>query len=91
MNKKTLLIVLIVLFLCLIGGGYYYWKINIKKTAAEKAVDDLQKTSQSTNDVATKGTIPSIDPTINPMTNTPNTNPFNNTNPFSDVKINPFK
>ncbi len=89
MNKKPLLIVLLIVLLVL--GGYYYWKTKIQKSEAERALDDVQKTTQSISDLATQGTIPTIDTNINPIKNAPDTNPYSNTNPFLDVKVNPFE
>ncbi|MHB9019955.1 MAG: hypothetical protein ACYC3G_03755 [Minisyncoccota bacterium] len=91
MNKKILITVLVLLILVLVGGGYYYWKTNMQKSPAEQAVDDLQKTVKSIGDAAAQGVMPAIDTTINPMENAPDTNPYSNTNPFSDVKVNPFE
>ena len=91
MNKKILIIVLAVVVLALVGGGYYYWKTKMQKTVADQAIEDLQKAAQSVGDAAAQGIIPAIDTTINPLENVPNTNPYSNTNPFSDVKVNPFQ
>ncbi len=89
MNKKTLLIVLVIVLLVL--GGYYYWKTKIQKSVVEQAIEDVQKTTQSVNDAALQGVLPAIDTNINPIKNAPDTNPYSNTNPFLDVKVNPFE
>jgi len=88
MNKKILIAVLVLLIL---GGGYYYWKTNMQKSPAEQAVDDIQKTLESINQDVSQGLLPAIDTTVNPMENAPDVNPYSNTNPFSDVKVNPFE
>lgn len=91
MTKKYTIIILVSLILGLVGGGYYYWKINIQKSSTEQAVEDIQKTVESINQDVSRGVLPAIDTTVNPMENAPDTNPYTNTNPFSDVKVNPFE
>mgnify|MGYP001585176261 CR=1 FL=1 len=86
MNKKILIIVLIVVLVLIGGGGYYYWKIKAQKLAEQQRAEDAQKITDSIGnnvspDVAT--------PTVN-LPNT-NANPYNKTNPFSDLKTNPFQ
>ncbi len=91
MNKKLLIGILVVLVLCLVGGGYYWWT-SYKKSVpsdAEKAAADLQTTIESVNQNMTKGIFDTT--TANPMENVPNVNPYKNTNPFSDIKTNPFQ
>lgn len=89
MTKKYIIISILVLLI--LGGGYYYWKANIQRSPTEQAVEDIQKTVESINQDVTQGVLPAIDTTINPMENAPDVNPYSNTNPFSDVKVNPFE
>jgi uncharacterized protein HemX len=91
MRKKYIIAVLILLILGLAGGGYYWWKTKYSKSSAEQAAEDIQKTVESINKNASQGVLPAIDAAVNPMENVPNTNPYDNTNPFSDIKVNPFK
>ncbi len=96
MNKKLLISVLVVLLIVgLTGGGYLWWVKYYKKpapSAAEQAVAAIQKTVESINQSVTQGILPNIGATmINPMENVPNVNPYNNTNPFSNIKTNPFQ
>ena len=91
MTKKYIIIVLVLLILGLAGGGYYYWKTNMQKSPTEQAVEDIQKTIESVNQDVTQGVLPVIDTTVNPMENAPDINPLSNTNPFSDVRVNPFE
>jgi len=90
MTKKYIIIAL-VLLLILGGGYYYYWKTNMQKSSTEQAVNDIQKIFESVNQDVAQGVLPTIDATVNPMENAPDTNPLSNTNPFSDVKVNPFE
>ncbi len=96
MNKKVLLIVLIVVVLALAGGGYYYWKIKMQKApeaskpAAQQATEDIQKTVTGVaadvgNSVSPNVTTPIVTPTPQ------DANPYNKTNPFSNLKTNPFQ
>ena len=89
MTKKYIIIALVLLLI--LGGGYYYWKTNMQKSPTEQAVEDIQKTVDAINQDVSQGVLPVIDATVNPMENAPDTNPLSNTNPFSDVKVNPFE
>lgn len=82
MNKKLLIIVLVVVFLILVGGGFFYWKIKMQKSATQRAADISAEIGDNvTPDVTT------------PAVNLPNTdaNPYSKTNPFSNLKTNPFQ
>ena len=84
MNKKLLISVLALLILGLAGGGYLWWVKKPAPSAAEQAVTDIQKMTQGVfSNIGAK--------MFNPMENVPNVNPYRNTNPFSDIKINPFQ
>ena len=88
MNKKLLIVVLVV---ALAGGGYYYyWKTKTQKSAAQQAVEDIQKTTADISAGIGNNVSPDVTP---PTVNLPNTNanPYNKTNPFSNLKTNPFK
>jgi flagellar basal body-associated protein FliL len=90
MNKKLLISVLVLLILGL--AGYYLWfykKSAPSAATAEQAVTDMQKTVESINQNVTEGVFGTT--TANPMENVPNVNPYKNTNPFSDMKTNPFQ
>lgn len=95
MNKKLLISVLVLLILGLTGGGYIWWVKYYKKpapSAVEQAVAAIQKTAKSINQSATQGVLPNIGAAmINPMENVPDVNPYSNTNPFSNIKTNPFQ
>ena len=92
MSNKILIILLVVVAI-LAAGGYFYWSKFLKTapSATEQAVEDIQKTVDSINENLTQGVLPAIDAAVNPMENVPNTNPYSNTNPFSGIKVNPFK
>lgn len=92
MNKKLLIIISVVVFLALVGGGYYYWKTQMQKSAAEQAVEDIQKTAEGVAGDVSKGVLPEIDTgAVNPMESAQSANPYDKTNPFSNMKVNPFK
>jgi len=90
MNKKLLIIVLVVVALVLVGGGYYYWKTKTQKSATEQAAEDMQKTAANISADIVNNVSPDVTtPTVNlPDTNA---NPYSGTNPFSNLKTNPFK
>lgn len=92
MTKKYIITIIALLILGLVGGGYYWWINYYKKSApsvAEQAVTDIQKTIESINQNVAEGVFAA--PTVNPMENAPDVNPYRNANPFSDIKTNPFE
>jgi hypothetical protein len=88
MNKKILIGVLILLILGLVS--YYWWSFR-KSTSpnTESAIADIQNTVNSINQNVAEGFFGTT--TANPLENVPNVNPYKNTNPFSNIKTNPFK
>lgn len=79
MGKKYLILVLVLVVLGLIGGGYY-WQSLAPKPAP----------------LPTENSSPSATPVVDtgPTTATESTtsaNPYEKTNPFSDIKVNPFE
>lgn len=88
MDKKKIIIgiVAILIIAGLILAGYFYWK---KPTATNQE----QKTTSTDpiKDAATQGVLPSINPESNPLEKSPNINPAQNANPFTNVKTNPFQ
>lgn len=103
MNKKIILISLaFFLVLAAAAGGYFYFK-NLQKPAGTgnsennigtKAEEEIKaEQGGAEEDVilenSAKGTIPSVQ--IDPMENKPDINPADKTNPYTDIKINPFE
>lgn len=76
--KKSYLIVVavVIILLILLGVGYWYWQS--KKGDVE--VND---------EVANQETLPPF--SVNPLENKPNINPADQTNPFKNIKTNPFE
>ncbi|TSC96387.1 MAG: hypothetical protein Athens071426_347 [Parcubacteria group bacterium Athens0714_26] len=90
--KKTTLILLIVVVLLIGVTGYLYW-IKLKKSASldQSAIQNAGDAAQKITDSATQGVLPSINTQSNPLENAPDINPTSKTNPFSNIKTNPFK
>lgn len=66
----------VLLILVLAVGGYYYWKTKTQKSATDVSV----------------GVLPAIESgAINPMDSLQSANPYDEANPFSKVKTNPFE
>ncbi|MBU4348247.1 hypothetical protein KJ671_01940 [Patescibacteria group bacterium] len=87
---------MIVLVIGLAMGGYYFWKNRVSvETPETKVVNELQEVTESITESVVQGsTIPSLGDTTkvtNPLENVQDTNPYSNTNPFSDIKVNPFE
>ena len=90
MNKKILISTIVVVVLALVTGGVYYWKVKSQELAAQQAAEDIQKikdgvSSDVGNNVSPDLTVPTV---AVPETNA---NPYKETNPFSDLKTNPFQ
>jgi len=84
MNKKTLIYVVAALILAgiIIAGYFYFSYFQKNETVSEEKKEAI--------DNSTKGVLPSIENT-NPMENKPDLNPINKTNPYKDIKVNPFE
>lgn len=89
MNKK--LLIATVVALVLLAAGYWYWKSTTALTPEEQALEKAEESAKVLTESATQGVLPSLDVTSNPVGDLPDTNPVNKTNPFSDVKTNPFQ
>lgn len=82
MSKKYIIMGSVLLILVLVVGGFYYWKSRTQKLAAQRVADI---SADIGNNVSPDVTTPTV--------NLPNTdaNPYNKTNPFLNLKINPFE
>lgn len=93
MNKQQQIAVAVavLLVLILVGSGYYYKKAQAPKSAAE-AVAAIQETTASTTENVSRGVLPAINTgAVNPMESAQGANPYDKTNPFSEIKVNPFE
>lgn len=87
MNKN--IIVAIVIIAVLAVGGYFYWTkwrggvSTPQQQAVEDAAKAIDEASKNVTENVTQGVLPTIE--------TPDTNPVTKTNPFSNVKTNPFQ
>ncbi len=90
MDKKKI-IGLVVLIVVLIAAAVGYWYYKKSREAPEiNAIQNAGNAAEDLGKSASQGVLPSIDPQSNPMENAPDTNPVSKTNPFSDIKTNPF-
>jgi len=95
MQRKNILIISIAIILLIISGtaGYFYWKganmpnIQLPAGTLEKAGNATKNITES----ATKGVMPAINLNSNPLERKPDVNPVSKTNPFGNIKTNPFK
>jgi len=76
--KKSYLIAIVsgVVLLILLGAGYWYWQS--KKS-------DVEVADGATNEEV----LPPF--SVNPLENKPDINPVDQTNPFKNIKTNPFE
>lgn len=91
MNKKSIIEIITVIVIIALGvGGYFYWQ-KTKQTPEEKTLQTVGEATDILQESATQGTLPSIDSgQINPLKDNPDVNPVNKTNPFTNIKTNPF-
>ncbi|MEK7149531.1 MAG: hypothetical protein AAB757_00935 [Patescibacteria group bacterium] len=82
-NKKTIFMIIAVVVIIALGvGGYFYWK-KTKTTSQEQILQTIGETGEILEKSAAQGVLPSI--------NNPDVNPISKTNPFKDIKTNPFE
>ncbi|KKU91697.1 MAG: hypothetical protein UY23_C0001G0303 [Candidatus Jorgensenbacteria bacterium GW2011_GWA1_48_11] len=85
-QKKTVItIALAILVVVLIAVVYWRFGLKSAATPAEQAADSFQKAVDSA-----AGILPEIDPASNPLEQMPDINAVERSNPFTDIKINPF-
>lgn len=82
-NKKTLFLVLAAVVIVALGiGGYVYWK----KSSVVPASQAPDLSGSTVEEV-----LPVVDVSANPYETVSETNPVEKTNPFTDIKTNPFE
>jgi len=84
-----IIILAIVLIVVFSFFGYRYYQ-KTKEAASPDAIEQAGSVAENLGQQAGQGVLPSINPQSNPMENAPDTNPMSKTNPFSDIKTNPF-
>lgn len=93
MRKKTLIILIAIIaavLLIVLGTiGYFYWDKQKKLKAGKDALEDAGRAAKTITESATKGVLPSLGE--NPLENKPDINPADKSNPFKDIKTNPFE
>jgi len=90
MNKKILFSTAIVVILVMLVGGTYYWKNGTQKPDTQQVTEDIQRITTGVSDTIVNNISPDLTvPTVAvPETNA---NPYKETNPFSNLKTNPFQ
>lgn len=95
MNKKIFVgLIIAAAVLIVVGGGFGYWyyqKLKNAESANYKVLNQAGQAAENLGKQASQGVLPSIDPGSNPLEKAPDVNPVSKTNPFSEIKINPFK
>ncbi|GEM_PF-3449134 len=87
MQKRNLLILIVVVIAVALIAGL--WILNPFKKSSEKTIDDADKGANTITEKASEGTLPDLN--TNPLKNAPDTNPVSKTNPYRDIKTNPFE
>ena len=90
MTKKEIILIIVAVILIAAGfTGYYFWKKKI--SSQEQIIQLVGQSGEILGNSATQGVLPSINPQqANPVQNAPDINPINASNPFTNVKTNPF-
>ena len=88
MSKKYIIIASVLLVVVILGLSYY-WKVKSQKSDREQALKEVNtEVALEVSD----GTLPAIESgAINPMDSVQSANPYEEANPFSNVKTNPFE
>ena len=87
MSKKTVISILAAVVI-IAAAGWYYWYYPKPEPASpvEQAGSAVEELSEQTS----QGVLPAIDPGSNPLKDAPDVNPVSKTNPFTNIKTNPF-
>lgn len=91
MSKKTLVFLILgsLLFIGLGVGGYFLWDRQQKLKRANEGLQGSEESARIIAESVAEGTLPAIG--TNPMENKPDVNPVDQTNPFKNIKTNPFE
>lgn len=87
MDRRTLITVVIAL--AVVAAGAWYWYANLRITPEEQALTeavDLLAGSGITDEVSS-----AVDTSVKPVGETPDANPVERANPFTNIKTNPFE
>jgi len=92
-NKTLLIIITVAIVIGLAIVGYFYWqKTKVPElTPNTQALEQAGEAAGKITESATQGTLPSLDVNKNPLEKAPDINPVGQTNPFKDIKTNPFE
>lgn len=82
-NLKAYLLMIFLVVIAVVG--FFWWQINFKSTETPKGLGSELYQNQDTVNPAENL------PAVNPLENKPEVNPLSETNPFSNIKTNPFK
>ncbi|MEK7593478.1 MAG: hypothetical protein AAB464_02075 [Patescibacteria group bacterium] len=88
-NLKIIAISAIIIILFLVG--FFAWKKFYQKPQAEETIKKAGEAAEIITESATRGVLPTINPTANPYENVSETNPIEKANPFKNIKTNPFE
>jgi hypothetical protein len=89
MGNKTLFIIIGAVII-IAAAGYLYWSGSFGGSD-EGSLDDAGDAANAITEGATQGVLPSLSPAENPLQDVPNVNPVDASNPFKDIKTNPFE
>lgn len=86
-----MLILVVSVIILAVGGylGWKKWKASNPLSSEEKALSGAEEAADKIIENATKGVIPSLGTSA--LENKPDVNPADKTNPFTNIKTNPFK
>lgn len=93
MDKKIVIIITVVVVIGLAVAGYFYWQKfkGPALTSEQQALDKASEAAGKITESASQGTLPSMNIQTNPLEKSPDINPAGQTNPFKNIKTNPFE
>lgn len=89
-TRKNIPIIVCIIVVAVIGV-YFAWRFSVKKTPEKSTADLSPVISPTPTSLLLVGELPEINPLSNPLEKLPETNPIEQTNPFSNLKTNPFR
>ncbi|MDP2932774.1 MAG: hypothetical protein Q8N81_01440 [bacterium] len=83
--------VILVLVAVAVTIGYVRYRPKPRQAVETNVIKQAGNSMDNLSKEAAKGALPSIDPKSNPLEKAPDVNPYSKTNPYADIKTNPFK
>lgn len=87
-NKSKIILIITAVIIIAIAAGLMVWRLK-KIAPEEQTAEKPGEATPTITESAVQGVLPSLQ--TNPLENKPNINPVDQTNPFKNLKTNPFE